>query len=877
MEESLIGRDEKIERRERRWVSVLIEEAKRLGYLAGPMMAVTITQFLFQVISTMMVGHLGVLALSSSSIAVSLSGVTGFSVLLGMASALETLCGQAYGAQQYRKLGIHTHTAIFCLILVCIPLSILWSNMGKLLVLIGQDPLISQEAGKFITWLIPALFAYAVFQPLVRYFQTQSLITPMLWCSCASLLIHIPLCWVLVFKSGLENVGGALAVSISNWLNVIFLALYMTFSHTCAKTRVPVSMELFKGINEFFRFAIPSAVMICLEWWSYELMVLLSGLLPNPELETSVLSICNDKEVVDYVTTMAPLVCISVILDSLQGVLSGVARGCGWQHIGAYVNLGAFYLCGIPVAATLAFWFQLRGMGLWIGIQSVKKEDILFIKYHIHITNDLPSDLPPGVPYLQLHCKSKTKDLGLRKMLRHEDYKWDTRINYWRTTLFFCNVSWEGKQRYIEAFKAIRDEWRCLKYHHSCMWSVREDGIYFSNNNSTWRNAYPWPVLAPARFALMISSLLASEVERPFAMSNQDRGPREWFHFNKEALWVNLIHWLGKGILRRKSGLSGLVVVAQHGCGKKEHFASSSSPRGPPAGYVPLELRSFLSEPWMLTNNFGVLSGEDKGLMDIPEGFGRNYRAGMSDFYPGVASKESLSFINPLAIAREHNNLNGLLCIRSIRMKNEEDLLFINYHIHITNDLPTYVPPKIPFLDLHCKSKTRDLGEKKLVAASIGTSWLSRPPETKIVAGIIITLACGRSGGMGFILAKIILLGNYHIHGLLQRKVHVQISNDIGQGTDLTVHCKSKDSDLGNQVISYQGTWEFHFRPNFWCTTQYYCSMAWKNKFQWFDIFVYDRDYMHCHVCKWSIKPDGPCRFNYDTSKFDTCFKWNDP
>uniref|UniRef100_A0A0E0M6P8 Uncharacterized protein n=1 Tax=Oryza punctata TaxID=4537 RepID=A0A0E0M6P8_ORYPU len=29
-----------------------------------------------------------------------------------------------------------------------------------------------------------------------------------------------------------------------------------------------------------------------MEWWSFELLVLLSGLLPNPKLETSVLSIC---------------------------------------------------------------------------------------------------------------------------------------------------------------------------------------------------------------------------------------------------------------------------------------------------------------------------------------------------------------------------------------------------------------------------------------------------------------------------------------------------------------------------------------------------------------------------------------------------------
>lgn len=46
-----------------------------------------------------------------------------------------------------------------------------------------------------------------------------------------------------------------------------------------------------------------------------------------------------------------------------------MARGCGWQKIGAYINLGAFYLCGIPLAAILGFWVKLGGKGLWIGIQ----------------------------------------------------------------------------------------------------------------------------------------------------------------------------------------------------------------------------------------------------------------------------------------------------------------------------------------------------------------------------------------------------------------------------------------------------------------------------------------------------------------------------
>jgi len=47
---------------------------------------------------------------------------------------------------------------------------------------------------------------------------------------------------------------------------------------------------------------------------------------------------------------------------------SGVARGSGWQKIGAYINLGSFYLVGLPVAAVLGFSAHLRGKGLWIGI-----------------------------------------------------------------------------------------------------------------------------------------------------------------------------------------------------------------------------------------------------------------------------------------------------------------------------------------------------------------------------------------------------------------------------------------------------------------------------------------------------------------------------
>ncbi|GMH24509.1 hypothetical protein Nepgr_026352 [Nepenthes gracilis] len=416
---------------------MMAEEMKKIGYIAGPMAGVMLMQIFLQLIPMIMVGHLASqLSLSSTALALSFAAVSGFNVLLGMAGALETLCGQAYGAQEYQKLGVLTYTAILSLTIVSFPLSLVWIFMGKMLTLIHQDPLISHEAGKFSRCLLPSLFGYAFLQPLIRFFQAQSLILPLLVSSGVAFFIHIPLCWLLVFKSGLGHLGAAFSMDISIWVNAVLLGLFMKFSSACARTRAPLSIEVLAQMPRFFRLAVPSALMLCLEYWSFELLVLLSGLLPNPKLETSVLSLClttsgtlftiayglgaaastrvsnelgsgkpqaaqtavrgamllaltealmataallgsrrslgylfsNDKQVINYYTVMSPLVTATVAIDAFQGVLTGIARGCGWQKMATYINIGAYYLFGIPIAVVIGFVRQLRGKGLWSGI-----------------------------------------------------------------------------------------------------------------------------------------------------------------------------------------------------------------------------------------------------------------------------------------------------------------------------------------------------------------------------------------------------------------------------------------------------------------------------------------------------------------------------
>ncbi|XP_016509889.2 protein DETOXIFICATION 14-like [Nicotiana tabacum] len=179
-----------------------------------------------------------------------------------MASGLETLCGQAYGARQFQKVGTITYAAVIFLLFFCLPVSLLWIFTDKLLIWIGQDPSISVEAGKYSIWLISSLFPYAILQSLNCYFQTQSLILPMLWSSVVSLCLNLPLSWALIFKFKLGTSGVAMAIGLSYSLNVILLVLYLKSSLTCQKTRPFFSKDVFIIMPQFFQFAIPSAGMV---------------------------------------------------------------------------------------------------------------------------------------------------------------------------------------------------------------------------------------------------------------------------------------------------------------------------------------------------------------------------------------------------------------------------------------------------------------------------------------------------------------------------------------------------------------------------------------------------------------------------------------
>ncbi|KAK1567941.1 hypothetical protein Q3G72_018403 [Acer saccharum] len=134
------------------------------------------------------------------------------------------------------------------------------------------------------------------------------------------------------------------------------------------------------------------------------------------------------------------------------------------------------------------------------------------------------------------------------------------------------------------------------------------------------------------------------------------------------------------------------------------------------------------------------------------------------------------------------------------------------------------------------------------------------PPLRKLIISLVIILVVSSSSVC-------------NAFGLTPN-VHVQVTNDLGSGLDLTLHCKSGDDDLCPRVVPFRESYVFHFRESVMGRTLFFCTMAWKEELHRFDVYKQYRDDDKCGKhCLWFIKPTGPCLMINQTT-INLCYQW---
>lgn len=101
--------------------------------LALPLALQNLFNYLLGVFIIMFVGRLGEFELSAMVLASSLYNVTGYAILFGFSSSIETLGGAAFGSGNYAKCGIILQQALLINTIVFVAVCGLWTQFDPLL------------------------------------------------------------------------------------------------------------------------------------------------------------------------------------------------------------------------------------------------------------------------------------------------------------------------------------------------------------------------------------------------------------------------------------------------------------------------------------------------------------------------------------------------------------------------------------------------------------------------------------------------------------------------------------------------------------------------------------------------------------------------
>ncbi|OMO49409.1 Multi antimicrobial extrusion protein [Corchorus olitorius] len=434
LEERFLARHEEDKRdlKTKVWI-----ESKKIWRVAFPSMLARVTAFGMIVITQSFLGHINEVELATYALiqSILLRFVNG--ILIGMSSATETLCGQAFGAQHYHMMGIYLQRSWVVdgvTATVLLPLFIFATPLLKLL---GQDEEIANAAGRISLWFIPMVYNMVFSLTIQMYLQSQLKNLIVGWLSSVSFVFHIFISWIMVYKLDWGVDGAMAALNISSWLMVIGEFIYI-FGGWCPETWKGFSVAAFYELVPVLRLSVASGLMVCLELWYNAILVLLAGYMKNAAIAIDAFSICSnmngwefmiclgflgaaivrvanelgrgdaaavkftiktilatstffgvfffiicllfghqlsyfftdDERVAAAVSNLSTLLAFSILLNSVQPVLSGVACGAGLQGIVAFVNLGSYYGVGLPVGIVLGYVLNFQVQGLWVGLLS---------------------------------------------------------------------------------------------------------------------------------------------------------------------------------------------------------------------------------------------------------------------------------------------------------------------------------------------------------------------------------------------------------------------------------------------------------------------------------------------------------------------------
>ncbi|XP_016000630.2 multidrug and toxin extrusion protein 2 isoform X2 [Rousettus aegyptiacus] len=314
-------------------------EARKLFVLSGPL----VLTFMIYVVSSVFCGHLGKVELASVTLSVTFINVCGVSVGFGFSSACDTLMSQTFGSPNKKHVGVILQRGTLILLLCCFPCWALFLNTQQILLLLRQDQDVSRLTQEYVLIFMPALPVTFLYALLAKYLQNQGIVWPQVLSGVVGNCVNGLANYALVSVLSLGVRGSAYANTISQFMQTIFLFLYIVLKKLYLETWTGWSSQCLQDWGPFFALAIPSMLMMCIEWWAYEIGSILMGFLSV--LDLSAQSIIYEVSTIIYMIPMGLSIAVCVQVGRAMGA-SDTAKAKQSAISGVLCTVGTSLIVG---------------------------------------------------------------------------------------------------------------------------------------------------------------------------------------------------------------------------------------------------------------------------------------------------------------------------------------------------------------------------------------------------------------------------------------------------------------------------------------------------------------------------------------------------
>ncbi|GAP89407.2 putative mate efflux family protein [Rosellinia necatrix] len=213
-------------------------ESRLLLQYSIPLVATYLLQYTWSVIVTFIAGHLTSDDLAAASLGMTMMNIVGFAIFEGMATALDTLCSQAYGSNNPKGVGLQVQRMLILMGIVSVPIAAIWAASPTILFMFVKHERITTIAGTFLRVSILGIPGYASFEALKRFLQAQGnfqvAMVILLICTPVNALAS----WFFAFQLNMGLAGAALGIAFTNTLRPVLLVVYVMtpfgrWSHQC--------------------------------------------------------------------------------------------------------------------------------------------------------------------------------------------------------------------------------------------------------------------------------------------------------------------------------------------------------------------------------------------------------------------------------------------------------------------------------------------------------------------------------------------------------------------------------------------------------------------------------------------------------------------